>query len=58
MILVDHMPGNPLAKFTYQAIGFSDAAEIFVFISGITCGIVYSRALARRGLSAGESHMS
>ena len=52
MIFVDHVAGDPLAKLTYQHLGFSDAAEIFVFLSGLTCGIAYSRVLARKGSSA------
>jgi hypothetical protein len=49
MILVDHIYADPISKFTYQNFGFSDAAEIFVFLSGVSCGIVYSRVLVRRG---------
>ena len=49
MILVDHVRGDPISRFTYQNLGFSDAAEIFVFLSGTSCGIVYSRVLARGG---------
>src|SRR5262249_26965151 len=49
MILVDHVTGDPINRFTYQRFGFSDAAVIFVFLSGISCGIVYSHVLARRG---------
>ena len=49
MILVDHVVADPISRFTYQKFGFSDAAEIFVFLSGVSCGIVYSRVLARRG---------
>jgi len=49
MILVDHVVGDPLGKFTYQRIGFSDAAELFVFLSGVSCAIVYSHVLARLG---------
>ena len=52
MIFVDHVVGDPLGRVTYHAIGFSDAAEIFVFISGLACGIAYSRVLARKGWSA------
>jgi len=52
MILVDHVPGDPINKFTYTHVGFSDAAELFVFLSGISCAIVYSRLLARRGWPA------
>ena len=52
MIIVDHVVGDPLARFTYQRVGFSDAAEIFVYLSGLACGIAYSRTLARDGWSA------
>src|ERR1700681_1075835 len=51
MILVDHVAGDPISRFTYQRIGFSDAAELFVFLSGVSCAIVYSRILARSGWS-------
>jgi hypothetical protein len=49
MILVDHVVGDPIARLTYQNLGFSDAAEAFIFLSGLSCGIVYSRVLMRRG---------
>ncbi len=51
MILVDHVVGDPLSKVTYQRFGFSDAAELFVFLSGVSCAIVYSRLLAKLGWS-------
>ena len=51
MIMFDHIPGDPLNRFTYARIGFSDALEIFVFLSGVSCGIVYSRVLWRQGVS-------
>lgn len=50
MIIFDHIPGDPLGRFTYARLGFSDAAEIFVFLSGVSCGIVFSRVLLRDGL--------
>jgi hypothetical protein len=49
MILVDHVTDDPISRITYQRFGFSDAAEIFVFLSGLSCGFVYSHVLARRG---------
>ena len=51
MIFVDHVSGDPLAKLTFHMLGFSDAAELFVFISGLACGIAYSRVFARHGFS-------
>jgi hypothetical protein len=48
-IFVDHIPENYLNYFTLSAIAFSDAAEVFIFISGFTAALVYGRALAVRG---------
>lgn len=49
MIFVDHIAQNFLARLTYRNIGFSDATEIFVFLSGLSAAIVYGRALTERG---------
>src|SRR6185436_10069743 len=50
VILIDHIASNPLGRYTYHRFGFSDAAEVFVFLSGLSCGIVYHSTLVRRGL--------
>ena len=42
-IFVDHVPGNLYSYYTFRMIGFSDAAEAFVLISGIAAGLAYSR---------------
>jgi len=49
-IFIDHIPENYLNYFTLSAIGFFDAAEVFIFISGFTAALVYGRTLARRGV--------
>jgi hypothetical protein len=49
VILIDHISFNPLTRFTYHRFGFSDAAEAFVFLSGLSCGIAYYLVLKRRG---------
>jgi len=49
LIFVDHIPGNVLSHFTVQSIGFSDAAEIFIFVSGYTAALVYGRAMLKQG---------
>ena len=49
-IFIDHIPENYLNYFTLSAIGFSDAAEVFIFISGFTAALVYGRTLATRGM--------
>ena len=48
-IYIDHIPNNPLSYFTLQGIGFSDAAEVFIFISGYTAALVYGRTILSRG---------
>ena len=41
VIVIDHVPGSFLDKFTLMNFGFSDAAEVFVFLSGVSIGLVY-----------------
>jgi hypothetical protein len=48
-IFVDHIPDNLVANFTIRNIGFSDATEMFVYISGYTAGLVYTAAMLREG---------
>jgi hypothetical protein len=50
LIFIDHIPGNVLSRFTLQSIGFSDAAEIFIYISGYTAALVYGRRMLERGM--------
>lgn len=40
-IFVNHVPGNPLEHFSSKNFGFSDAAEAFVLISGISAAYAY-----------------
>lgn len=55
MIFADHIRGNLVHRFTYEQIGFSDALEIFVFLSGISCGLVYCRIVANKGFLAAQA---
>jgi hypothetical protein len=45
MIFLDHIPFDVLNWLTIRNFGFSDAAELFVFISGYTAGFVYGPML-------------
>jgi hypothetical protein len=37
-IFIDHLPNNFVAEFTLQSVMFSDAAEVFILLSGpCTC---------------------
>lgn len=49
LIFLDHVPSNVVAWFTLRNFGFSDAAEMFVFISGYTAAFVYGRVMLERG---------
>jgi hypothetical protein len=49
LIFLDHIPSNVVSWVTIRNYGFSDAAEIFIFISGYTAAFVYGRAMRERG---------
>jgi hypothetical protein len=49
-IFVDHIPDNLVAFFTLGNVAFSDAAEIFVFLSGYTAALVFGGILAQHGV--------
>jgi hypothetical protein len=50
LIFLDHIPENIANWFTIRNYGFSDATEIFIFISGYTAAFVYGRAMRERGM--------
>jgi hypothetical protein len=50
LIFLDHIPSNVVAWVTIRNYGFSDATEIFVFISGYTAAFVYGRGMRERGV--------
>jgi hypothetical protein len=48
-IFLDHVPDNIVSWLTVRNYGFSDATEIFVYISGYTAVIAYGRMMMRDG---------
>jgi hypothetical protein len=50
LIFLDHIPSNIVSWITIRNYGFSDATEIFVFISGYTAAFVYGRAMRETGV--------
>jgi hypothetical protein len=50
LIFLDHIPTNIVNWITIRNYGFSDATEIFIFISGYTAAFVYSKAMRERGI--------
>src|ERR1700754_925260 len=49
LIYIDHVSPDLLSWFTIRSYGFSDAAEIFIFISGYTAAFVYGRSMQQSG---------
>jgi hypothetical protein len=52
-IFLDHIPNNIVAWVTTRNYGFSDAADMFVFISGYTAAFVYAKVMLERGFFIG-----
>jgi hypothetical protein len=52
VIFIDHVPANPLSKWTMCNFAFCDAAEVFVLISGIASYLAYGSRLEREGFRA------
>ncbi len=48
-ILVDHIPGNLLEFATPRNFGLSDSAEAFVFLSGLSVGLIYLPRARKHG---------
>src|SRR6266436_1628071 len=57
LIFLDHIPSNVVAWGTIRNYGFSDATEIFVFVSGYTAAFVYGKEMRERGLVIAGAHI-
>ena len=55
-IFVDHVPNNIVSWLTLRNYGFSDATEVFVFVSGYTCMVAYGDVLKQQGWLATVIH--
>ncbi len=56
-IFLDHVPSNAIGQFTLRNFGFSDATEIFVFISGYSAAIAYGRSERKLGFVYMTAHV-
>jgi hypothetical protein len=52
-MFLGHIPATVLAWLSFRNYGFSDGADLFVFISGYTSALVYSRRMRERGFVFG-----
>src|ERR1041384_6622454 len=56
-IFLDHIPNNAVNWITLRNYGFSDAADLFVFISGYTASFVFGRIMLERGFVVGGTRL-
>jgi hypothetical protein len=56
-IFLGHIPDTALAWFTTRNYGFSDGANLFVFISGYTATLVFGRMMLKRGFLIGATRL-
>jgi hypothetical protein len=57
LIYIDHVSPDILTWGTLRSYGFSDAAEIFIFISGYTAALVYGRITFASGIVIGTARV-
>lgn len=57
LIYIDHVSPDLLTWFTIRNYGLSDAAEIFIFISGFTAALVYGRVTFEAGFVIGTARL-
>jgi hypothetical protein len=57
-IFLDHIPHEVLSWVTIKNYGFSDAADLFVFIAGYTGAFVFGRVMIERGYAAAASRLA
>ncbi|WP_197279694.1 OpgC domain-containing protein [Bosea sp. AAP35] len=50
IIFINHMPGNIVAAYMPHNFGFSDGADAFVLLAGVSATLAYGSLIERRGL--------
>ncbi len=58
IILIAHVPGNAWTLWIPARFGFSDATEIFVFLSGMASAIAFGRVFDRSGMAIGSGRVA
>jgi hypothetical protein len=56
-IFFGHIPNTALTWLTTRNYGFSDGADLFVFISGYTATLVFGRMMLKRGFNIGATRL-
>ncbi len=58
IILIAHVPGNHLVHFIPARFGFSDATEMFVFMSGFAAAIAFGATFYKAGFWRGSARVA
>jgi len=58
IIFINHTPGNIVGMFTPRIYGLSDAAEIFIFLAGLSSVMAFGRSFDRAGFPAGVGRVT
>ena len=56
-MFLGHVPSTVLAWCSFRNYGFSDGADLFVFISGYTSALVFTRRMVERGFVFGTTRL-
>lgn len=56
-MFLGHVASPVLAWFSFRNYGFSDGADLFVFISGYTSALVFTRKMLERGFVFGTTRL-
>lgn len=56
-MFLGHISSTVLSWFSFRNYGFSDGADLFVFISGYTSALVFSRKMLERGFFFGATRV-
>ena len=57
LMFLGHVSTSVLAWFSFRNYGFSDGADLFVFISGYTSALVFGRRMLERGFVFGTTRL-
>lgn len=56
-IFINHIPNNAVTWLTTRNYGFSDGADLFVFIAGYAASVVYAKSMLTQGFAAGTTRL-
>lgn len=56
-IFINHIPNNAVTWLTTRNYGFSDGADLFVFIAGYAASVVYAKSMLMQGFAAGAARL-